>query len=975
MPSDNTLLLPLLLLASSALLALLFSRFKRLSPKAMGWMLAFFPLVGAAIIAWLILPIDAGRTITFTIPWIPSLNLSFSLYLDGLSALFAILITGIGTLILVYSAYYFKGEAGTWRFYCYLQLFMTAMLGLVLAGDLITLFIFWEITSVTSFLLVAYKYKDESARRGAFRALLITAGGGIALLVGILLIGSVTGGVDYATILSNGNTLRDSALYPAILLLVALGAFTKSAQFPFHVWLPGAMSAPTPASAFLHSATMVKAGVYLLARLNPSLGNTELWFWLLSGVGLWTMLTGAYLGFKQNDLKALLAYSTISQLGVFIAMIGQDISIAFKALVIGVLAHALYKSALFMVVGIVDHETGTRDLRKLGGLWRAMPLTFSIATIAALSMAGLPPLFGFLAKETLLAAAVHPEAPLILNIIFPAMIVVAGAFLIGQAGLLVYGTFLGKPADPTIPPQAHDPPLWMYLAPAIPALLSLALGVLPEPGYEALLLAEAATAAFGEKVKVSLALWSGLNVELGLSILAIGLGTTIFLYRQRLLSFMRVFIPNLSLNGIYSAGSHAIDSIAALTTRLQKGQLRFYLVIILTATGVLILIFRALPPGMLSGQLSEPFYFNDPLMILRLFVLVLAVISSLISVFMVRDLQAILALGLSGLAVAVWYALEPAPDVALVQITVDLLATVILVLSLARLPQALRQKASEFTFLQSRPSLLRDALIAAGSGLVMSVLVLSALSSRPRVSETALFYQVNAKPFTGARDIVGAILVDFRGFDTFFEIIVFACAGLGIYLLLHYASRKAGDKPEPGAATDLPESGPTMGVGGYPTSPLLHLLAYVLLPLSILLGFIQAIYGHDQPGDGFTAAIFISLAIGFWYVVFGYKATRRQLPWLNPAPLIGGGMLLALVNGLISTAFGDGLLSPVNYGRLLKLPLPKGFYFSSSFIFELAICLVVLGSTIYILDNLGRPQEPDSESDELMRTIDKEPYK
>lgn len=375
-------------------------------------MLASLPL--AAFVFFLSrLPLIAnGGALTFTVDWMSSLGMGASLYLDNLSALFLLLVSGIGTLVVIYSGYSFKGnvpppqpspsqgegEGGGWRFLAYLFLFMTMMLGVLLAGDVITLFVFWEGTSLTSFLLIAYKFKDEAARRGAFESLFIT-GGGIALLAGLLFVGSTAGGMDYATILRSGDVLRGSPLYGVMLGLVAFGAFTKSAQVPAHLWLPDAMTAPTPASAYLHSATMVKVGVYLLARLNPALGQTDAWFWLFTSFGLLTMLTGAYLGLKQNDLKVLLAYSTVSQLGVLVMLIGDDTSAAFKALAISVVAHALYKSALFLVAGIVDHEAGTRDLRRLGGLRHAMPWTCRVGMIAALSMAGLPPMFGFLAKE------------------------------------------------------------------------------------------------------------------------------------------------------------------------------------------------------------------------------------------------------------------------------------------------------------------------------------------------------------------------------------------------------------------------------------------------------------------------------------------------------------------------------------------------------------------------------------------------
>ncbi len=488
---------------------------RRLDITRLSWLLALAPLSALVILAARVPQANAGVVTVWQWTWLPSLGLNLGLYVDDLSLFFGLIITFIGTLIIIYTGQYFKGDQGAWRFLTYLLLFMVSMLGIVLAGDVLTLFIFWEGTSILSFLLVAYKTELESARRGAFRALLITGGGGIALLLGVLFLSYVAGGTDFVTILSRGDVLRSSEFYGLILALVALGAFTKSAQFPFHFWLPGAMSAPTPASAYLHSATMVKAGIYLLARLNPALGFTETWFWLLTIAGGITMLTGAYLGLKQNDLKALLAYSTISQLGILVMLIGQDIAIAYKALIIGILAHALYKSALFLVAGIVDHETGTRDMRRLGGLAKVMPFTFTVAFLAALSMAGLPPMFGFLAKETLLAAAVHPTLPPIAAELIRWAAVIAGALMLAQAGLLIWETFLGKAKDPDV--HGHEAPIPMWLAPAIPATLSIILVILPGPKEEAALLSGAAQAAYGDAVKVSFVLFHGLTVELLLS--------------------------------------------------------------------------------------------------------------------------------------------------------------------------------------------------------------------------------------------------------------------------------------------------------------------------------------------------------------------------------------------------------------------------------------------------------------------------
>lgn len=933
---------------------------RRLTVTRLAWLLALAPtavfglsLAGAATLG-------SGEAHIWKYAWIPSLGLDVSLYFDHLSALFALLVSGIGALVLIYAGYYFKNEGqpwGEWRFLAYLMLFMTAMLGLVLAGDVITLFIFWESTSIASFLLIAYKTKDEAARRGAFKSLFITGGGGIALLIGLLLLSYLSGSSDLATILGSADLLRVSDLYPLMLVLIVLGAFTKSVQVPFHIWLPEAMSAPTPASAYLHSATMVKAGIYLLARLNPALGFTDLWFWLLSLFGLATMLTGAYLGLKQNDLKALLAYSTISQLGVLVMLIGQDTEIAFKALVIGLIAHALYKSALFLVVGAVDHEVGSRDLRRLGGLRGAMPITFMIGGVAALSMAGLPPLFGFLAKETLLATATHPNVPALVDLLFPAAAVMAGALIIAQAGLLLWDTFLGNRRDPAL--RAHEAPWPMLLAPAIPSLLSLALGILPEPEFLARFLAEAAAEVYGDKVKVSLALWTGISVPLLLSIVAVSLGSGLFLTRHRIRVLLERVGAHLSLNTAYSSLLYGIDRAAGLATRLQSGKLRTYLAIILVGMFALVVGFGGLSrwESLAALSLPEP-NFSGEVAVLRIFALLVVVAAAAATVILRRDFSAIVALGASGLAVAVLMVLEPAPDVALVQIVVDILTVVVLVLALTRLPREQRQRAGELSAQQSRAGLVRDTLIASASGAVVAYVTLVALTSRPRTSAATPFYESAAKALTGSKDIVGAIIVDFRALDTLIEIAVFSLAGLGIYTLLRYASKKARDRVE-GAHNPITTPLHTLGIGGRETSPFVHALAYISLPLSMVIAVVHIMYGHDQPGDGFTAGVIVSLALGFWYVVFGYYQVRQRLTWLRPAALISMGLLLVILSASLAALYTGSFLGHVDFGQRLGLPLPQGFYLSTALLFEMAICLVVLGSASYMLDTLGHPGEEE----------------
>jgi multicomponent K+:H+ antiporter subunit A len=963
------LILPLAVCFGSALLSALVGIFRlnRTIPSLpLSLVLALAPLTAFILLASRLNVILEEGSIIQQISWMPTLGIQASLFLDGLSMLFGLLITGIGTLILVYTGYYFKDDIGSWRFLTYMLLFMTSMLGVVLAGDIITLFLFWEGTSITSYLLVAYKYKDPAAQRGAFKALFITGGGGIALLAGLLIMSHVSGSYDMAGILSSGDALRGSPLYLAMFLLVALGAFTKSAQFPFHGWLPDAMSAPTPASAFLHSATMVKAGIYLMARLNPALGFTDTWFWVLSVVGMLTMLSGAYLGLKQNDLKALLAYSTVSQLGVLMMLIGQDTSVAFKALVIGVLAHALYKSALFLIAGIVDHETGTRDLRRLGGIVRAMPFTVVFAGMAALSMAGLPPLFGFLAKETLLATAIHPGARPFVEILFPLSSVIAGALLLAQASMFVSDTFFGRQRDPSV--HAHEPPLGMLLAPAVPALISLILGAFPEFRIVALALASAAQAAYGAPVPVSLALWTGINIPLVLSGVAIVLGTTIFAYRARVRLLMALISDRLTLNTIYNGILLLIDGAAYLVTRVQNGKLRFYLATMLLGIGGLLLYFRAMPTAPVSIVING-ISFQDELVILQFFCLLLIIVSALASVVVRRDLPAVLALGVSGLAVAVLMVLEPAPDVALVQVVVDILLTIILVLLLARLPRKQRERAAEFTFLQTRPGLIRDGLLAVASGAVMTMMVFIMLTTRPRQSVITPFFEENAYTLVGAADIVGAIIVDFRAFDTLIEIAVFGMGGIGVYTLLHYASRKAGDKDEPIMAMESSIL-KTLGIGGEHTSPFVQMLAYLILPLTLVISVTHIMFGHNQAGDGFTAGVMISLAVGFWYVVFGYQATKDRLTWLHSSHLIGSGLLIAILGGSIASINTGSFLGHVDFSTMFPIPLPEGFHLSTSLLFEIAICLTVLGSASLVIDTVGRPRDDDEESKRKVREID-----
>jgi multicomponent K+:H+ antiporter subunit A len=944
-------LIPFLILIVTAVGLLVYGlqvKNKPLRPAQVGWIIMFAPF---AAMAYMLLNWTSAvdKPIIYTQQWVPGLSLNFSLYIDGLSYMFALLITGIGTLVALYSGYYFKEDRTSWRFQVYLLFFMVAMLGVVLAGDVITLFMFWESTSIISYFLVAYKYKYESARAGAFKGLVITATGGVLLLLGLLLLSQVAGGGSWEHILASGDIVRGDGRYWILFILIAVGAFTKSAQTPFHIWLPGAMNAPTPASAYLHSATMVKAGVYLLARLNPALGNTELWFYVLTTFGMITMLVGAFTGMYQKDIKALLAYSTISQLGIFMMLLGQNTEIAFKALSIGIVAHALYKSALFMGAGIIDIQTGTRLFDRLGGLRRSMPFLFIAMLLAALSLAGLPPLFGFLAKETLLATAVHPSLPAILAWPLPIAVVVAAAFKLVQSGILANQIFLGEPKDPEIKGVEAPWPFWATVA--IPALFSIGLGVLPEPPAVVALLASASAAAYGDKVKVSFALWQGLNIPLLLSTIAIIGGIALYYVRDRWLPQAAALAAPISIDRFWDLTIRLVERGSYLSTRLQHGRLRFYLSVIMVTT--LLISF-----GFMFAEGTTPFNSIDwppvplpgNLPFLRFFALLVTSAAALGSVLLQRDFFAILAFGISGLGVAVYLILEPAPDVALVQIVVDIMAMVILVLAITRLPRAQRRLAQKLYRAQNKLGLARDMAIAAGVGLLMTWLTLAALTSRPRESVVGPFYEENAKLLTGATDIVGSIIVDYRALDTWIEVAVFAVAGIGLYTLLRYAVPAATGRPrraisEAFLASDRERL----------SNPFARGLAYLSLPFALVLGITHVLYGHDQPGDGFTSGVIISLGVAFQYVVFGYVETRRRLYWVKPYIFIASGLLLILIGGTSAAYVTGSFLGHVDFGKMWGLTLPAGISLSTALMFEAAISLVVLGSVVNMLNGLGYP--------------------
>lgn len=739
----------------------------RVARRRTGLLVALLPASMTSYFASHAGAIARGDAVTARLAWAQSLGVELTFYLDGLSLLFALLICGIGALVCVYANGYLEGHAQLGRFYLYLLLFMGAMLGLVLAGNLLALFIFWELTSITSFLLIGFEHESEEARGAALQALLVTGGGGLVLLAGLVLLGQIAGGYDMQALLVQGETIRASSLYLPVLLLILVGAFTKSAQFPFHFWLPGAMQAPTPVSAYLHSATMVKAGVYLLARLTPALGGTEAWTGIVTTVGAATMLTGGVLALYQTNLKRLLAYSTISALGTLVLLLGMGTEYAVKAAMVFLLAHALYKGALFMIAGIIDHETGTKNVERLGGLRRVMPITTGVTVLAAVSLAGFGPVLSFIGKEMLLEAVLEAER---FRAALVVATVVAGALFSTVAAIVAVRPFFGK-LKPT-PKAAHEPDVQLWFAPALLAIAGLVFGFMPNVVADAFI-APAVASVYGTAQPLELALWHGFNPALWLSVVSVVTG--LLLYRswatvRRVTSWTEMIFAFGPARG-FAASLVLLDRAASWQTGvLQNGKLRIYLLVI---TGTTI----GLTGYMLSRGVRLPAaeFFRTDVRFYEVAIAVLILLAGIAAVRSKNRLGAVASLGVVGFGVALVFILFGAPDLALTQFLIETLTVILLVLVLYHLP---RLKA-----ITKRPARIRDLVVSLLFGALMTTLVLvtASVEFEPRVSN---FYAERSLPDAHGRNIVNVILVDFRGLDTLGEITVLAVAAIGVFALL-----------------------------------------------------------------------------------------------------------------------------------------------------------------------------------------------
>jgi len=746
------------------------------------WSLASLvpPLVAAALFAvfWSVLPtIAAGDALRLAWGWVPALGVELSFVVDGLSLTFALLISGIGVGVMLFSGSYLAGHPQHGRFSFYLVSFMLAMLGLVLADNLLALFVFWELTSITSFLLIGFNHRSAVSRRAALQALLVTGGGGLSMLAGFLMIGAVAGTFELSALRDMGDVLRDSPLYIPILILVLCGAFTKSAQFPFHFWLPNAMAAPTPVSAFLHSATMVKGGVYLLARMHPNLAGTNTWLWTLVIFGAVTTVFASVVALRQNDLKQTLAYTTLMALGALVLFLAAPGGYAITAAATFLVVHSLYKAALFLTIGCVDHAVGTRDARRLGGLAGRMPVTALAGGLAALSMAGVIPFIGFIGKELLYKGGLEsPASPIIVT----GAIFAASALMFAVAGIVALRPFWGSGARmPLLDRPIREAPLPMLAGPLVLGALGLWFG-LDAHALQVAAIDPIVGAMLGDPAKAKdLHLWAGVNAALVLSLFTFATGIAIYVFQARLRDRIEAAEERLvSFDALWDRALSGIATAArAVTRRLQPGVASGYLMAVFTTVTLVIgaaILIRGLDMG-------APALEGVNFVTLSVFGLTIA--GTVVAVMTNSRIAAITGLGVTGTGVALIFILFGAPDVAITQILVEMLVVVLFSVAALRLP----------TLPQRLPLFHRrgHAAVSLALGAIVAAVVI-AVTSVPFDLRLTEFFEANSYPEAHGRNIVNVILVDFRAFDTFGEISVVAVAALSAYALLRQRKSKKG---------------------------------------------------------------------------------------------------------------------------------------------------------------------------------------
>ncbi|MGX4669665.1 Na+/H+ antiporter subunit A [Cerasibacillus sp. JNUCC 74] len=710
--------------------------------------------------------------------WIPSLGINFDLYLDGLSLLFVLLISGIGALVVFYSIYYLDKSEQLGNFYVFLLMFMSAMLGVVLSDNIFVLYTFWELTSISSFLLIGYWHFKERSRYGALKSMLITVFGGLSMLGGFILLYVITGTTSIQEMIQQVDMILSSNYLPLILGFILIGAFTKSAQFPFHIWLPDAMEAPTPVSAYLHSATMVKAGLFLVARFSPIFATYEWFFIVVSVIGIITLCWGSYMSVRQTDLKAILAFSTISQLGMIMAMLGFGSPIAIFAAVFHILNHATFKGSLFMVAGIVDHETGTRDIRKLGGLATLMPITATLAIFGTFSMAGVPLPFlnGFYSKEMFFDATLGLGSGGWSQVI-PYLAVIGSIFTFVYSMYFFFGTFTGKKQLDQLPKKPHEAPIGMLISPIILVAGVILIGLFPNM-VNAPFLQHAATAVNNAVVYNKVSFWHGFITPLFMSLAVVGIGTVLFITRKKWQAVYNFLPGKASFNHIYNGIISKLDTFSKrITNFYMTGSLKTYMSLILSTVLIVSVVYMFLTDGFAfsTDQLAEPSF-------IEIAVVAVMIIAAIATIYMNHNVAAILVLGVVGFGVAILFVIYRAPDIALTQLVIETVTVALFLLCFYHLPKM--RKSTD-----SLKTKTVNAIISIAFGALITIVAISANSSRWFDSISDYFVE-NSHKLGGGDNIVNVILVDFRGLDTLFEISVLGIAALAVVGLIKMKKNK-----------------------------------------------------------------------------------------------------------------------------------------------------------------------------------------
>lgn len=914
-------------------------------------------LAGTVQVALLYPQIAHGGVIREEFMWLPSLGVNFVLRMDGFAWLFSMLVLGIGTLVSLYARYYMSPDDPVPRFFAFFLAFMGAMLGLVISGNLIQIVFFWELTSLFSFLLIGYWHHRADARRGAYMALMVTGAGGLCLLAGVMLLGHIVGSYDLDLVLAAGDQIRAHSLYPVMLVLVLVGALSKSAQFPFHFWLPHAMAAPTPVSAYLHSATMVKAGVFLLARLWPSLSGSDEWFWIVGGAGAVTLLLGAYCAMFQNDLKGLLAYSTISHLGLITLLLGLNSPLAAVAAVFHILNHATFKASLFMAAGIIDHESGTRDIRKLSGLVRLIPFTATLAMVASASMAGVPLLNGFLSKEMFFAETVFISATAWVEIALPVIATIAGTFSVAYALRFTVDVFFGPPAT-DLPHTPHEPPRWMRAPVELLVFTCLLVGIFPAQVVGSILAAAALPVVGGVLPQYSLAIWHGWNAPMIMSLVAMSGGVVLYLLLRKQLKRGRFKYPPIIsyFNGkrgferclvVMMRGVRRIEKRIS-TKRLQT---QLFLLVLVAVIGGLI--------PMLNSGLSWGDRPKIPGSIVFVTLWLLAIACALGAAWQAKyhRLAALTMVSVCGMMTCITFVWFSAPDLALTQLVVEVVTTVLILLGLRWLPRRIEEVSPlPNTLRKARIRRLRDFLLSTAVGGGMALLSYAMLT-RQTPNDISSFYLSRALPEGGGSNVVNVMLVDFRGFDTLGEITVLGAVALTVYALLRRfrPSKESMQLPAqqrqlaPDVATDLinPRQASDTALG-YMMVP--AVLVRLLLPIALVVSFYLFMRGHNQPGGGFVAGLVMSVAFILQYMVAGTQWVEAQMS-LRPMRWMGFGLFSATLTGLGALFAGYPFLTTHTWH--FSLPVLGDIHIASALFFDVGVYAMVVGSTLLMLTALG----------------------